>query len=135
MRMIRGAATAVLAGALVVGTTAAASPDPVPGGAVRWSPALTGEATGVELTGGTVRLAPATGSTATEGGSEGDVHEDAPRGMLTLPARRLDAPVKRVEAALEPAVDGVSVDVRGKRANGKWTEWVTAEPPVGAANA
>ena len=63
MRMVRGAATAVLAGALVVGTTAAASPDPVPGGAVRWSPAHTGEATGVELTGGTVRLAPAKGST------------------------------------------------------------------------
>jgi hypothetical protein len=135
MRMARGAATAVLAGALVVATTAAASPDPLPGGAVRWAPALTGEATGVELTGGTVRLAAPTGRTATEGGSEGDVHEDAPRGLLTLPARRLEAPVKRVDAALDPATDGVSVDVRGKRANGKWTEWVTAEPPSAGGGA
>ena len=130
MWMVRGAAAAVLAGALVVGTTAAASPDPVPGAAVRWTPALTGEATGVELAGGTVRLAaPPASRTATEGGSEGDVHDDAPRGLLTLPARRLAAPVGRVDAALDPVATGVSVDVRGKRANGKWTEWVTAEPP------
>jgi hypothetical protein len=139
MRMARGAATAVLAGAIVVGTTAAAAPEPAPDGAVRWAQALEGEAVGVELAGGTLRLAaPPSGGTTTEGGSEGEVHEDAPRGMLTMPAHRLDAPVKRVDAVVDPAGDGVSVDVRGKRPNGKWTEWVTAEPssaggPVSAA--
>jgi hypothetical protein len=130
MRMTRGAVTAVLAGALVVGTTAAASPEPSPDGAVRWTQALEGETAGVELTGGTLRLAaPAPGGATTEGGSEGEVHEDAPLGILTLPARRLATPVNRVDAVLDPAAGGVSVDVRGKRPNGKWTEWVTAEPP------
>jgi hypothetical protein len=127
--MARGAAAAALVGALVVGTTAAASPGPVPDGAVRWTPALEGEAVGVELSGGTLRLGPQGGKT-TGGGSEGDVQDDVPRGMLTLPARRLDVAVARVDAVLDvTGGGGVAVDVRGKRTNGKWTEWETAEPP------
>jgi hypothetical protein len=129
MRMARGAATIVLAGALVTATTAAASPGPVPEEAVRWTPALEGEAVRVELIGGTLRLAASPpGGTTTESGSEGDVHQDEPLGLLTLPAHRLDAPVNRVDAALDASGGGVSVDVRGKRPNGKWTEWTTTEP-------
>ena len=100
---------------------------------MRWTPALEGEATGVELTGGTLRLAapPADGTTA-ENGLQVDVDEDVPLGMLILPARRLDVPVNRVDVALD-ATDGsgVTVDIRGKRANGKWMEWLAAEPPTG----
>jgi hypothetical protein len=134
MRMARGAAAAVLAGALVVGNVAAASAEPVPDDTVRWTPALQGEATGVELTDGTLRLAaPPVGGTRAENGPQGNVDEDVPLGMLILHARRLDLPVNRVDAALD-ATDGsgVTVDIRGKRPNGKWMEWVAAEPPAGA---
>lgn len=135
MRIRRGAATVMLAGALVVGATAAASPGPVPEGAVRWTPVLEGEATGVELIGGRLRLAAsAAPGAATEAGSEGTVHQDAPVGMLILPARPVAPPMNRVDAALDPAdAAGVAVDVRGKRSNGKWTEWETVEPPSDAA--
>jgi hypothetical protein len=134
MRVSRGLLSAVLAGVLVVGTAAAASAEPVPDGAVRWNPALAGEATGVELTDGALRLAapPADGTTA-ENGPRGDVDEDEPLGVLIVLARRLDVPVNRVDVALD-ATDGsgVTVDVRGKRANGKWMEWLEAEPPADA---
>ena len=134
MRMARGLTAAVLAGALMVGNAAAASAEPVPDDTLRWTPALQGEATGVELIGGTLRLtAPPVGGTRAKNGPPGDVDEDVPLGMLVLPARRLDVPVNRVDVELD-ATDGsgVLVDVRGKRANGKWMEWVAAEPPAGA---
>ena len=69
MRVSRGLLSAVLAGVLVVGTAAAASAEPVPDGAMRWNPALAGEATGVELTDDALRLAapPADGTTAENG--------------------------------------------------------------------
>ena len=98
MRMARGLTAAVLAGALMVGNAAAASAEPVPDDTLRWTPALQGEATGVELIGGTLRLtAPPVGGTRAKNGPPGDVDEDVPLGMLVLPARRLDVPVNRVE--------------------------------------
>ena len=132
MRMARGAGV-VLAGALVVTTAvmgasaAAAAPA---GGAVSWSPPLVGEAAGIVVSGRTARLAPdraRTGSARTDG--HGDSR--AP-GLLTLPARRVDTPVDRVDAELTLAAGSpaaaASIDVRGRRSGGQWTEWEPAAP-------
>jgi hypothetical protein len=131
--MARGAAAAVLAGALVVGTAVGASAQPLPGGAVAWTPTLEGDATGVELIDGVLRLDPGdpVDQGGSEEGSEGDVREDRPLGLFTLPKHDLDVEGQRLEVALDVTGPGVSVDVRGKRSSGKWTEWSTATPPQG----
>jgi hypothetical protein len=121
MRMRRGAVVAVLAVALSVGSVTAAPAAAAAPAALRWSPALDGEAAGVDLTGGTLRRA--AGTRAAELGKV-----ERP-GLLTLPARRLGVPVDRVEATVTGSgTDAVDVDVRGLRAGGGWTEWIPAEP-------
>ncbi len=141
MRIARGAAAVVLGGALAIGAavagppgTAAAAPPGLPPDVVRWSPALRGgEAAGVEVTGDGARLAPdraRAADLALRPDGHGDVRSP---GLLTLPARRLDRPVDRVEAAGDVVAGGasaaVAVDVRGLAVGGGWTEWLPAEPP------
>ena len=130
---------AMAAGAAAAAHTATAAPAPAPG-VTRWSPALTaGDAVGVDVADGVVRLAPERALSTFELRSpDGHGESDAP-GLLTLPARRLAAPVDRVEATVDltgPDPDStVSVDVRGLQQNGTWTEWQSAEaaPDVPAA--
>ena len=133
MRMARGAGV-VLAGALVVttavvGASAAAAG---PGGEGRsagrrhwparprgsWSPAAPRAS------------AP---DRARTGSARADGHGDARApGLLTLPARRVDTPVDRVDAELTLAAGSpaaaASIDVRGRRSGGQWTEWEPAAP-------
>ena len=131
MRMAR--AGVVLVGVLVVTTAvvgasaAAAAPA---SGTVSWSPPLTGEAAGIVVSGRTARL----GADRAHGGvARADGHGDARApGLLTLPARHVDAPVDRVDATLTLAAGSpaaaASVDVRGRRPGGQWTEWEPATP-------
>jgi hypothetical protein len=141
-RIGRSAVAVALTGALVAGAaaaapTASAAPGPAPG-VTRWSPALTdGDAVGVQVADGVVRLAPERAlSTFAERSPDGHGESDAP-GLLTLPARRLPAPVDRVEATVDltaPDPDStVSVDVRGLQQNGTWSEWQSAEAAPGPA--
>src|SRR4051812_22313042 len=125
MRLARGAGTGAVAVALVLATTGAASP-PRP---VAWAPPLdSGQTAGVELTGGTLRLAPPR--------PLGAAAEAVPRsrpGLLTLPARTLDVAVDRVDAALdaEPGTGEVAVDVPGRRAGVRGREGGRAAPARG----
>ena len=131
MRMAR--AGVVLVGVLVVTTavvgasTAAAAPA---SGTVSWSPPLTGEAAGIVVSGRTARLG---ADRAQVGVARADGHGDARApGLLTLPARHVEAPVDRVDATLTLAAGSpaaaASVDVRGRRPGGQWTEWEPAAP-------
>ena len=140
MRIARGAPAAVLGVALAIGTavlapgTAQAAPGGAPG-VVRWSPPLAGgDAVGVEVVRGGVRLTAdrARSAAATvDADGHGDVRSP---GLFTLPARRVATPVDRVEATVDTtggeAGSGVAVDVRGLRPGGGWTEWVPAEAAV-----
>jgi hypothetical protein len=130
MRMARTGV--VLVGVLVVTTTvvgasaAAAAPA---SGAVSWSPPLTGEAAGIVVSGRTARL----GADHAPGAARADGHGDARApGLLTLPARHVDAPVDRVDATLALATGrpaaAASIDVRGRRSSGQWTEWEPVAP-------
>ncbi|WP_425565919.1 SH3 domain-containing protein [Pseudonocardia ailaonensis] len=94
-----------------------------------------GEASGVTTSGGTVGLQGAGAYSApreggmTEGGAEpaGAV----PTGLLTLAPQNLAVPTSRVSSAVDgdlPPGTSASVDVRGMRANGSWTEWIPAAP-------
>jgi hypothetical protein len=131
MRMARGAGV-VAAAALVitVSVAGASAASAAPAGTVSWSPPLAGETAGIEVADGTARLAP-----ARAGAARVDGHGGAP-GLLTLPARRLDAPVDRVDATLTLASGrptDASLDVRGLRAGGRWTEWEPATPTHASA--
>jgi hypothetical protein len=138
VRIGRSAVAAVLTAALAAGAaaaapTAGAGPAPAPApGVTRWSPALTaGDAVGVQVTDGVVALTPERARSADEDRSpDGHGDTDAP-GLLTLPARRLAAPVDRIEATVDltaPDPDStVSVDIRGLQQSGTWTEWQSAE--------
>jgi hypothetical protein len=126
------------AGVLLVGvlvaTTAVAGASPAsaapPEGTTTWSPPLTGEAAGIVVSGHIARLAP---ERARAGAMRADGHSPAGApGLLTLPARRVDVPVARVDAALTLAAGSpaaaASLDVRGRRSGGQWTEWEPAMP-------
>jgi hypothetical protein len=125
------------AGVLLVGvlvaTTAATGASPAfaapPEGTTTWSPPLAGEAAGIVVSGHTARLAP---DRAQAGTMRADGHGGAAvPGLLTLPARRVDLPVDRVDAALALAAGSAaaaSLDVRGLRPGGRWTEWEPTEP-------
>ncbi len=130
MRMARTGV--VLIGVLVattalVGTSAAAA-TPAPG-TVSWSPPLDGESAGIVVADRTAHLGP---DRAPAAAARADGHGDArPPGLLTLPARDLDTPVDRVDATLALAAGSpaaASVDIRGRRAGGQWTEWEPAAP-------
>ncbi len=107
------------------------------GSAVSWSPPLAGEAVGVTVSGRTVRLA---ADREQPGPARADGHgAGGTPGLLTLPARHMDVPVDRVDAVLTLAAGSpgaaASVDVRGLRARGGWTEWEPGVPTSGPAAA
>ena len=102
-----------------------------------WSPPLAGEAVGVTVSGRTVRLA---ADREQPGPARADGHgAGGTPGLLTLPARHMDVPVDRVDAVLTLAAGSpgaaASVDVRGLRARGGWTEWEPGVPTSGPAAA
>ena len=106
-------------------------------GTVSWSPPLAGEAVGVTVSGRTVRLA---AGLEQPGTARADGHGAVGTpGLLTLPARHMDVPVDRVDAVLTLAAGSpgaaASVDVRGLRARGGWTEWEPGVPTSGPAAA
>ncbi|WP_165438175.1 hypothetical protein [Pseudonocardia sediminis] len=139
---LRGVGLLAVTGALVA---AAVSPASAAESAT-WQPDLSaGEGTGVVVVDGTARFdadtavgAPAedpseageaTPGDATE--SSADPAEIVPTGLLTLPSRPLDRPTTEVDSTLvTDAAPGstAGIDVRGKRADGGWTEWIPATP-------
>lgn len=139
----RSATTTALAGALVGalmigpgapdGTAATAE-------AAGWStPLADGEGAGIVVDAAGARLDPAGTHLGpadpvpplTEGGPDvGPAVDPVPTGLLTLPPRRLDTATDLVETVVDadlPEDSTATVDVRGKRANGAWTEWFPAE--------
>lgn len=129
MRLGRATALMAITAGLTVGVVVPASAQ-TPSPATAWSPDLaTGEAAGVAVAGGTARLdpaatfmAPAEDASMTEG-------EPVPTGLLTLPPRRLDAPTDRIGTAVLgdiPPGTTATMDVRGRRSTGNWTEWIPA---------
>ncbi|NMH99712.1 hypothetical protein [Pseudonocardia acidicola] len=139
---LRTALLIAIAGALMGGTVVPASAqEPAQ---TSWSPDLsTGEAAGVsvrsdgaELDPAQAHLAPqddATAGAMTEGGPDA-AGALVPTGMLTLDARTLDHATDRVDSTLDadlPPGSTATVDVRGRRANGNWTEWIPGTPASG----
>ncbi|WP_219413194.1 hypothetical protein [Pseudonocardia nigra] len=128
------AITSALSGALAVGVPAPASAREEP--PATWSPDLAaGDAVGVTVDGGTARLDPAAAfpAPAGEGRSTEAEAEAEPMGLLTLPVRELTTPTDRIGAAVTgdvPPGATATVDVRGRRATGGWSEWV---PAIGGA--
>jgi hypothetical protein len=131
-----GTATALLgiASSLALGPTTPAEAAPP---ATSWTADLRhGEASGVALHGGAARIDPRTAFVALAEGAPADATAQ-PTGLLTFPARRLDAPTDRVAVTVTGAVPAgatATVDVRGRRGTGGWTEWIPAAPgPDGPA--
>ncbi|GAY08918.1 SH3 domain-containing protein [Pseudonocardia sp. N23] len=144
---LRAAVLATVTAALVAGTV-------TPAGAAESSSAAattnrswiadlaSGDGTGVDTTSDGVTLDASAAHDAprdaqTPRGTEGGA--DAPgTGFLTLAPRTLDRPTDQVDSTLTADVpDGgdVTVDVRGRSANGGWTEWIpsTATSPTGSS--
>ena len=126
-----GTATALLGivGSLALGPTpTAAAAEP----AVSWPVDLEqGEASGIAVDGAAARLDPATAFLATAEDAPTALGDARPTGLLTFPAHRLDTATDRVVATVDGDVPGgatATVDVRGRRTTGGWTEWVPAEP-------
>jgi hypothetical protein len=118
-------------------TPAAAAPGG-PAYVARWNLDLgAGEASGVDVTAGSARLDQAEAFVAPlDIGGLAEGGHGVPTGLLTLPARALRAPTDQVESTVVgdvPAGAGASVDVRGLRANGNWTEWIPSTPVAGTA--
>jgi hypothetical protein len=117
---------AAIACTLALGTAVPAGAEPA---ASTWSADLAeGETAGVALDRGTARLDPDDTflAAAEEEPADG---EPRPTGLLTFPSRRLTTPTDRVTAVLDaevPAGASATVDVRARRGNGGWTEWVPA---------
>jgi hypothetical protein len=107
------AALAALLAATTNGTVAVAAP--TPGG--------TGLSDGDVQAGGVLRWREDF-STATRSWSEYETY-------YTFPARQLAHPVNRVTAQ-QPAGSGITVEARGQRPDGRWTEWapVSGRPAV-----
>jgi hypothetical protein len=119
-----GVALAAAATLTAGGATPALAAEPV-ATAHAWSADLAaGETAGVVIADGAVTLRAAGTHLAAAEGSDGP---SEPTGLLTLPARRLDVRTDRVEAALDgdiPSGGAATVDVRGRRSTGVWTEWL-----------
>jgi hypothetical protein len=128
-----GTTTALLgiAGNLALGPAAPAAADPP---TVSWTADLgQGEAAGIELDDGTARIDPDTAFVAVGEDAPADATA-LPTGLLTFPARRLATPTDRVAVAVTgevPAGATATVDVRGRRSTGGWTEWIPAAPDPG----
>lgn len=140
MRMrLRSAALFTVAAALTaaVVTPAAAATAP-PAAVATWDADLgAGEASGVDVTGGSARLDQADAFVAPlDEGSSAEGGQGVPTGLLTLPAQKLPARTDRVDSTVVgdvPAGSTASVDVRGLRASGNWTEWIPSSPEAGTA--
>jgi hypothetical protein len=95
-----------------------------------------GEAAGIVFDGDVARIDPRTAFVAVAEGAPADATAQ-PTGLLTFPARRLDTATDRVTVTVTgevPAGATATVDVRGRRGTGGWTEWVPAAPgPDGPA--
>ena len=124
-------ASALLAALTVV---AASAQPALAADTTTWSPALTtGSGAGVTVADGAARidqrtafLAPADESTR---GAEGTA-DAVPTGLLTLRSHTLATPTNRVGTTVDAVhSDGsyATVDVRGLRASGNWSEWVPAD--------
>jgi hypothetical protein len=100
------AAFAALLAATAGGTVAVAAP----------APSGPGQADGDAQAGGALRWRE-DASTATRSWSETETY-------YTFPARQLAHPVNRITAQ-QPAGSGVIVEARGRRPDGRWTEWAT----------
>jgi hypothetical protein len=58
-----------------------------------------------------------------------------PTGLMTLPIQRLDSPALQVDSlvvGVVPAGSTAGVDVRGRDANGNWSEWIPAGDGAGS---
>ncbi|OLM33815.1 putative secreted protein [Pseudonocardia sp. Ae717_Ps2] len=119
-------------GALCAAATVPAMADE-PG--TTWQPELsegTGNGVVVSPDGARFDRSTAFGAPADEGDTESsaDPAEVVPTGLLTLAPHTLDTPTREVDSRLvadTPHGSTASVDVRGKRAGGGWTEWIPAE--------
>lgn len=132
MRMTtRVAVLPVMACALLAASAVPATAAPAAATAA-WSPALAGgETAGVRIEGGTARL-DRSGTHLLPADADGS---PVPTGLLTLTEHALDTPTDRVGTAVDadlPPGSTATVDVRGRRAAGGWTEWVPAVDGVAA---
>lgn len=140
MRMrLRSAALFTVAAALTAAAvTPAAAATGAPAAVATWDVDLgAGEASGVEVTDGSARLDQASAFVAPlDQGGLAEGGQGVPTGLLTLPAQMLPARTDRVDSTVVgdvPAGSTASVDVRGLRANGNWTEWIPSSPGAGTA--
>jgi hypothetical protein len=131
-----GTATALLgiASSLALGPTSPTGTGPP---TTSWNADLHhGEAAGVVLDGSVARIDPTTAFVAVAEGAPA-AGTAQPTGLLTFPARRLATATDRVAVTVAgevPAGATATVDVRGRRGTGGWTEWIPAAPgPDGPA--
>ena len=138
---LRAALLATVTAALVAGAvTPAVAAESTGSGGASWTADLAaGDGTGVDTGSGSVTLDAtdaheAPRDAASPRGAEGGA--DAPgTGYLTLEPRTLSRPTDQVDSTLDadlPPGSDVTVDVRGRSANGGWTEWIpsTASSPT-----
>lgn len=125
-----GTATALLgiASTFALGPTTPAAAGPPP---VSWTADLRqGEASGIVLADGVARIDPSSAFVAVAEGAPAGAPAQ-PTGLLTFPARRLAVATDHVAVAVTgevPADATATVDVRGRRGTGGWTEWIPATP-------
>ena len=118
-------AAAVLTATLVQPAAAADNPT--------WSPALSsGSGVGVAVQGGAARIDQRTAFRAPreDAAAEGTPDTAVATGLLTLDPHRLDSPTNRIAARVAARLtEGATatVDVRGLRASGNWSEWIPAD--------
>jgi hypothetical protein len=123
-----GTVTALLgiASSFALGPTAPAGAGPP---TASWTVDLQhGEAAGVVLDDGVARIDPDTAFVAVAEGAPSDGTAE-PTGLLTFPARRLEAATDHVAVTVTgevPPGATATVDVRGRRGTGGWTEWIPA---------
>jgi hypothetical protein len=132
--------TAALLTAVTIVTV---SPQPaMAASAATWSPALSsGSGAGVAVTGGVATLdrhtaflappePPGPGAMA-EGERDAQTATGAtPTGLLTLPAHNLPVATDNIAASVKARLGSgaqATVDVRGLRTTGNWTEWIPAD--------
>ena len=118
---------------LVVAIVAATAQPAAAAGNPSWSPSLTaGSGAGVAVRNGAAQIDQRTAFRAPleDNAAEGTPDTAVPTGLLTLDPHRLASPTNRVAATVVARRTGgatATVDVRGLRATGTWTEWVPAD--------
>jgi len=131
MRLRRTAVLAAAGAFMVVTVTPAAAGPPAVEPAT-WSPDLsTGEAAGITLEGSTARLADLDPASTPPPSEQGVPGAPGSTGLLTLPAHRLNVLTEHVGTAVDgdlPAGATATIDVRGRRSTGGWTEWQPTAP-------